>query len=214
MKIYGSTIVSKHLPMTYHIQGIALDPEGKMKYKTTKFSSNHMAFFFLFFFFFLFSYGVLNTTQELTTPPKPHLCCCRSRGITETRRGRLPLHLGHLGHTWATPGPHLGHTWATPGPHLGHTCATCAGRGGPGPGGLGYSPCRERSSRGASGEPGGVIPRPRGARPPPARALGAPGAAAPPAAAGTVGRAAEPSNFIVSPQTEEYQDIRITQKEE
>jgi len=33
------------------------------------------------------------------------------------------------------------------------------------------TPCRERSSRGANGEPGEVIPGPRGARPPPARLL-------------------------------------------
>ena len=44
----------------------------------------------------------------------------------------------------------------------------------PGPtgrGGEGYSPCRERSSKGARGEPRQVIPGPRGARPPPARLL-------------------------------------------
>ena len=35
----------------------------------------------------------------------------------------------------------------------------------------GHSPCREKSSKGARGEPRQVIPGPRGARPPPARLL-------------------------------------------
>lgn len=43
-----------------------------------------------------------------------------------------------------------------------------SGRGGEG---AGYSPCRERSSKGARREPGEVIPGPQGARPPPARPL-------------------------------------------
>lgn len=34
MSVYGSTVVSKHLLITYHVQGIVLDPEGKMKHKT------------------------------------------------------------------------------------------------------------------------------------------------------------------------------------
>lgn len=37
--------------------------------------------------------------------------------------------------------------------------------------GSGYSPCRERSSKGARGEPREVMPGPQGARPPPARLL-------------------------------------------
>lgn len=34
MSVYGSTIVSKNLLITYYVQGIVLDPEGKMKHKT------------------------------------------------------------------------------------------------------------------------------------------------------------------------------------
>lgn len=41
----------------------------------------------------------------------------------------------------------------------------------PGGEGSGYSPCRERNSKGARGEPRQVIPGPRGARPPSARLL-------------------------------------------
>lgn len=41
----------------------------------------------------------------------------------------------------------------------------------PGGDGSGYSPCRQRSSKGARGEPKEVMPGPQGARPPPARLL-------------------------------------------
>lgn len=81
----------------------------------------------------------------------------------------------------------------------------------PGADGSGYSPCRESSSRGASGEPGEVIPGLRGARPPPARflvataetraGLSAPlGQPGPPGGAGTVGRAAEASAAPAPPR--------------
>lgn len=62
---------------------------------------------------------------------------------------------------------------ALPRPGTGGSLAASAGTAGPAwprwPGGLCYSPCRESSSNGASGEPREVMPGPPGARPPPAR---------------------------------------------